>query len=428
MRKAKKGIVLVAVLILASSTAMANGLNLNGFGARAAAMGGAFVGLADDYTAVFWNPAGLALLGKKTFGLAADAIVPKAEYGIPLADFSMQTKSKIYPAGLAGYFHPVSDTLVVGVGVYTPSGLGTHWESTGFEQVSIFPASSDDFIPAVGSYNWESFIGAITIAPSVAFKLSDYVMVGATFNINYGFFKLERWGETIYDLYNLGQVILDLKGWGFGATFGLLVKPSDMVSFGATCRIPSKITLNGTVNVENVNLLGLPNESGTDMDVTYPLWLAGGLAVKPVPNLTLTFDAQYTNWKEIDELPLEFADAAWQAAPLPEGMQKLILNWRDKIQWRGGAELVFGDFAIRGGYYYDPTPTPDETLNILVPGFDFNNFTFGVGYHKGNLNLDFGFEYLMGKKREIPVGEDYSMPGVYEMYVLVPQVSLSFGW
>jgi hypothetical protein len=31
-----------------------------GFGARAAAMGGAFVGLADDASAIYWNPAGLA--------------------------------------------------------------------------------------------------------------------------------------------------------------------------------------------------------------------------------------------------------------------------------------------------------------------------------------------------------------------------------
>ncbi len=428
MRKAKKGIVLVAVLILASSTAMANGLNLNGFGARAAAMGGAFVGLADDYTAVFWNPAGLALLGEKTFGLAADAILPYADYA--LGPFSMKTKSKIYPAGLLGYFHPVSDNMIVGVGVYTPSGLGAHWESTGFEQVIIDPLTSDDFFPPVESYNWESFIGAITIAPSIAFKLSDYVMVGATFNINYGFFQMDRWGGyqgTYPSLINLGQQSFDVKGWGFGATFGVLVKPSDMVSFGATCRIPSKMKLSGTVGMENVDILGLPTESDVDMDVTYPLWLAGGIAVKPVANLTLTFDAQYTNWKELDELPLTFADPLWDLA-IPEEMRALFLYWEDKVQLRGGAELVFGDFAIRGGYYYDPTPTPDTTLNVLVPGFDFNNITFGVGYNKGNLNLDFGFEYLMGKKREIALDPDNAMPGTYEMYVLVPQVSLSFGW
>src|SRR5512143_3591146 len=65
----KKTFVGLALVLTLASGLLANGLNLNGFGARAAAMGGAFVGLADDYTAVFWNPAGLAQLKKPTFGL-----------------------------------------------------------------------------------------------------------------------------------------------------------------------------------------------------------------------------------------------------------------------------------------------------------------------------------------------------------------------
>ena len=42
-----------------------------GVGTRAAGMGGAFVAVADDSTAVYWNPAGLAL-GGALFGLAID--------------------------------------------------------------------------------------------------------------------------------------------------------------------------------------------------------------------------------------------------------------------------------------------------------------------------------------------------------------------
>ena len=39
-----------------------------GLGARALGMGGAFVGVADDATAGFWNPAGLVQIQKRTFG------------------------------------------------------------------------------------------------------------------------------------------------------------------------------------------------------------------------------------------------------------------------------------------------------------------------------------------------------------------------
>ncbi len=67
-----------------------------------------------------------------------------------------------------------------------------------------------------------------------------------------------------------------------------------------------------------------------------------------------------------------------------------------------------GNFAIRGGYYYDPAPAPDETLNILVPSFNFNSIAGGFGYKSGGLSIDFALEYLMGKDRTVSAG---AMPG-----------------
>ena len=60
-------IVSLALILVLSAVAMADGIGAfsafkNGVGARALAMGGAFVAVADDATAACWNPAGLALL------------------------------------------------------------------------------------------------------------------------------------------------------------------------------------------------------------------------------------------------------------------------------------------------------------------------------------------------------------------------------
>jgi long-chain fatty acid transport protein len=156
------------------------------------------------------------------------------------------------------------------------------------------------------------------------------------------------------------------------------------------------------------------------------MWIAVGVAFKPMENLTITADAQYTNWEKLQVLALDFVDPIWQAALPPEEAQ-LELLWSDKIQWRFGLEYVIGNLALRGGYYYDPTPTPDETLTILVPGYDFNNITFGFGYNAGNFKLDVGFEYLMGKTREIGIGVG-SQPGTFKMNIMVPQISLRYDW
>ena len=77
MKKFKTSLIVLTCLICLSSFGFSNGLNLNGLGARMVAMGGAFVGLADDFSAFLWNPAGLAQLKGTTIGLSGDVIIPK---------------------------------------------------------------------------------------------------------------------------------------------------------------------------------------------------------------------------------------------------------------------------------------------------------------------------------------------------------------
>ena len=434
----KKSCVALAAVLLVASGLWANGLNLNGFGARATAMGGAYVGLADDYTAVFWNPAGLALIQKPVFGLTGDFLLPTSHY--TLDDFSMTTNNKMYPAGLLGYFRPVSDKVVVGVGVYTLSGLGQDWNNTGLE-AALSPVPGSLFTPPVENYRWRSFIGSITIAPSVAIKLSDKFFFGATLNINYGFFKTDQWGEALvisqkpFFAVNFGQASMDVKGWGFGGTVGILAKPSDRISLGVTYRLQSKLKMSGTSSIENFPFLDpdLPDTSPAELEAISPMWLAGGVAVKPGKNLTLTFDLQWTNWTKLDTLTVKFTDPDWIDFGNEE--QTLELLWKDKIQIRFGAEYTMGNFAIRGGYYYDPAPGPDETMNVLIPGFTYNSVAFGLGYKKGGLNLDFALEYLMGQDRTIePAYNDAfppelrNMPGLYQMNIVVPIFSVSYAF
>ena len=67
---------LIIAVHVASGPASAQSFEV--LGTRAAGMGGAFVAVADDATAVYWNPAGLAL-GGSYFGLVLDNNHGKAE-------------------------------------------------------------------------------------------------------------------------------------------------------------------------------------------------------------------------------------------------------------------------------------------------------------------------------------------------------------
>jgi long-chain fatty acid transport protein len=120
-------------------------------------------------------------------------------------------------------------------------------------------------------------------------------------------------------------------------------------------------------------------------------------------------------------LHLVFGDPDWAAAMAGEAA--LALDWRNRLQIRGGLEYALGDFAVRAGYYYDPSPAPDATLNVLIPSFTYDSLTAGFGYAKGPWKLDVGLEYLIGRDRTVAAG---AMPGRYEMTIWVPMVSFGY--
>jgi long-chain fatty acid transport protein len=98
----KKGLLLLSIFLMTvcvGSTAYANGLYVNSLGSRAMSMGGAFVGLADDFSAAFWNPAAASQMDWITLGFYAAYSIPSSSYEYAAADISTEY-AKSYPTVL----------------------------------------------------------------------------------------------------------------------------------------------------------------------------------------------------------------------------------------------------------------------------------------------------------------------------------------
>ncbi len=415
---------------------LANGLNLNSLGSRALAMGGAFVGLADDYSTIYWNPAGMALFKSRYFGFYGTDLIPSGKYKMEvpvpgvgtLTMVNAKTQSKHYLAGLAAYYHPITENLVAGIGVFVPSGLGAAWDGADFAAIAENK-----------TYEWTSRIGVVSIAPGLAFRVNDQLLVGGTINLNYGSFDLSMHAGSAaiptppYKI-DLGQYEESMNGWGMGATFGVLVRPSEKISLGATFRTRSTVKFKGEAAISNIHLLGLNKQSDTKRDVTWPSWLAFGLAFKPIDTLTLTADLQWSEWKTIGVMKTNFVDPGWKVLMALSGDDAREMNWKNVMQMRFGAEYSLpNNWFVRAGYYWDPSPAPETTMNVLIPSYNFNAITFGLGYSLGALKLDFGFEYLKGQEREVSYMDwmtkpEYhaAMPGIYNMKIIVPNISVSY--
>jgi long-chain fatty acid transport protein len=399
---------LTVVLAAGLTTGLfANGLNLNGNGSKANAMGGAFVGLANDFSAAYWNPAGLAQMTKASFSIYGSDILPFGTYQFSLAGIDAKSKFKHYLIPALGYFQPLGDKIVVGVYLNAPSGAGAEWDG-------------EDLANLVeGVYDWKSKLGIFTISPSIAYKISDKVMLGATLDINYGMLNMAQ------PTPGLGQYSEDLKGWALGGTFGLLVKPVKQFSFGVTYKLPFTAKLKGDVTIPIVEYYGWPTTVAGTRSATWPQWLAAGIAVKPTDKLTFTADVQYTNWEKLQTIPVVFENDAWQDNLAAGAAYQLL--WKDTTQFRFGVEYMASKrLALRAGYYFDPNPGPPETQNVLLPEFKYNWVTAGFGYTSEKIVIDFSVEYGTGTDITVPLGFEDGMPGIHGMKIVAPSLSFTY--
>jgi long-chain fatty acid transport protein len=374
-------------------------------------MGGAFIGLANDFSAAYWNPAGLAQITKTSFSLYGADIIPAGTWAFaPYGIDACSTPAHYLIPGL-GFFTPLGKKFVVGVYVYAPSGAGAEWDGADLANLT----GGQAFI-------WKSKLGIFTISPSVAYKISDKIMIGATADINYGMLTMDQPSPGI------GQYSEDLKGWAASGTLGLLVKPSEKFSFGLSYKLPFTAKLKGTVTIPALEESPYPTTDTGTREAAWPMWFGGGVAFKPTNKLTITADVQYTNWKKLQTIPVTFENADWNNLFGPGGLydQTYDLLWKDTFQYRFGAEyMLSSSFALRAGYYIDQNPGPKETQNILLPEFKYNWFTAGFGYQSGKIVIDAAIQYGAGGDITVDPGEG-AMPGLHGMSMWVPSLSFTY--
>ncbi len=423
----------VLLCCISLQSAYSNGISLNSPGARALGMGGAIVGLADGPMTIYWNPAGMSNFDKPLVSFFAMDVIPKSEYKFqhplgPKIDATAKTNHYISP-NLTGYLPLMDGKMTLGFGAYVSSGLGVEWEG---EDLALYSGTTGE------TFKWYNYVRNINFAPAISYKVSEKFYVGAAVNIKYGMLDMDRPLDLI-DMSSGSPVpgkdkdkIMDTQysesssGVGVGFTAGILYKPMEELSLGLTFRSPAKISLSGDAENPTMKLALLPDKSSFERDLTTPMWIAGGIAVKPMKDLTITFDGQWSQWSSSAEY-LETTYLDWN-----NQLDTMHLKWEDCLQIRVGAEYMATDkLALRAGYYNDPAPSPDKTLTIMFPSIAFNAFTIGTGYNFGSFGVDLGLEYLAGSEREIlltdTMKEDWhAMPGTHSMNIFA--VSLGFNY
>ena len=376
----------VLLLTLSSRQLYAAGFALAEQGAAALGMGGAFTATADDASANFYNPAGLAWVDNQ-FQVGTSLIMPTASFSGPTNAPDWGTtdmeQQMFFPSTLyMSYNCPKREQLTLGLGVFTPFGLGTRWE--------------EDWLGR--HLSEEISLMTFDFNLNLAWKINDKVAIAYGYNYMYGSMLLSKDAyvapvDTEVDLEIEGHA----TGWGWNA--GLLIKPADQLSFGINYR--SGITLEGQsgtatfdyAQTDRADWNAFLSSSFPTMDVStdieLPEQISMALAIHPFSWLTLEADANYTGWVVYDELVIDFAEET-------DTVQDAYLEKKYHSVWnyRFGLEYEIDDqLTMRGGFYLDRTPVEQELLEPSLPDADRNGYTFGLGY-KLNEKMQVDLYYL----------------------------------
>src|SRR3990172_3526504 len=136
----RKLFIATLILLFIPQLLWASGMSLN-VGAKASALGGAFRGLADDWSAAWWNPAGLAYLQKSEANSILSIIIPRQKYepdvrlskGSELGYRNDETRFPddrifYYPNFSTFYKFQQAGGFTAGMAFFLPYGLGSRWD------------------------------------------------------------------------------------------------------------------------------------------------------------------------------------------------------------------------------------------------------------------------------------------------------------
>jgi long-chain fatty acid transport protein len=409
-------VALFLLAFLAASPAFPSGYQLNSQGARAMGMGLAFTAIADDPSAIFFNPAGLGWqkhfeveIGSSFLSKVKGDFVGENPY--PGAGRTEDEHKTTYVLPTLYLVAPLTSEINFGLGIFSPYGLGFRWDNP--ETFSGRFISQNIFVQSVDLNPVLSF----QPFPEVAFAVgADYRFSKVMLERNQG--VINPFSNSIVDVAHvkLNTDLTDNHGWGWNA--GILIKPVPQLSIGAAFRSKINVKYDGTATFQQ-RLTGDPRfdplvaaqlPQGTHpvtTELEFPATVNLGAAVVLPGAFTVSGEADWTKWTSFRTLDVLFPDLTGR------DLHRTV-DWHNSWAYRVGLEKKFANLAVRAGYYRDKTPQPVENAGPILADNDRNGFTLGLGYNTERWGVDLSDLYLKWKTLDTAGRSQDNFFGVYK--------------
>lgn len=374
------GYLMLGMASLWGADALASGYQLNEYSANG--LGRAFAGsgvVGDDYSAIAYNPAGMSLkdsgmqVGVSFVEMYSDA---RGRIADPATDATLRDGPagrlrliKTLPHGFAQY--KVNNELALGMGVYTPFGLATEYNSDWFG----------------ATHGIKTDLEVVDIATGFSYKIIPEISVGASFILRYVA------GDIINQpllAYPSSRNRMNLDGWGWGTNFGIMYEPTKNTRIGFSYRSSPAHTVKGDHEVTTP--LGFQRYDGKSTMTLPSQFLLSGYH-KLNDKFALTASARYTEWSIFDDFVMTSSMPAAQS--IPE-------RWKDAWTVSLGMDYYHDDaWTFRTGIAFDETPIPSRQFRTArIPDADRYWLSLGFSYKYENMTFDVGYAHLFMRKSE----------------------------
>lgn len=362
--------------------------------ANAAGKGLAFVGEANNPSAVYYNPAGLTQIVGQAVSVGATLIQPRTTYQDPSGNKTQMHDGNFVIPNL--FYAYSSGSFALGMGVMSSWGLTTEWQPDSFARYCATKSvmTNQNYLIA-GAY-----------------QVSDQLSLAVGLDIDDAKVDKQKKFDQSLAGWSDGNVRLDGTDTAFGYRIAGMFKLNERHQFGLMYRSRIRHEYEGKVKLENISpgyqaWYGFPAssyETGIKAKVILPESIAFGYSYKPNEKWTFNTDMEWMNWSVSEE---EYVDYSSEADPVRRSFldagNPSPLDWRDALSFALGGEYKLSDrLRLRAGYYHHQTPIPAANWAASLPDSDSNGITAGFGYDiTRNMTLDMAWSGLFYKERKI---------------------------
>lgn len=401
---------LVAMLAI-TGISFGQGYQVNLQGQVQQGMGSAGAALPIGASSMFYNPGASAFVNRNDIEIGGTGVISNILYTDANNGESWRSNSPVgTPFAAYGLFKPSdSSNIRLGLAVYTPFGSTVSYED---EWTGRFALTRLELM-------------SIFVQPTVSFKITDQISLGAGLIYSYGKVNLQRDLPITFANGDYASAELAGQGHGFGFNTGLFYKPSDLLSFGLSYR--SEINMNvdngqATFNVPESLDSNFPDGAFAS-SLPLPQVVTLGVGLTPNSSWTYALDVNYVGWSSYDTLAFDYENNT-------ESLEdtKSAREYKNAFAFRAGSQYILKDkYIFRLGLSYAITPVQEGYVTPETPDNNRLSYTAGLGYLVFE-RFKIDASLLFTKLERTDTNIETNLSGTFKTIVFAPGLSLNYSF